>query len=758
MKLMTAEPFFTFNPIPEATPIGHAAGLLEDEHGGQVFLHGTLTFVWDTGDDAARRATAVNLWRIKAASAAQIGAAFGVGEDTIWAWHRALGTQGIGALVNEKRGPKGGSKLTGELITHIHELKATKASNVSIAARVGVSEFSVRRALKLDPATGKTPEPPPIAVTAAGASRHEATAPLQEELPILAQPAARIDERVAVISGELIEALPVFTPAARVPYAGMLLALPALEATGLTSCMEQVYGGLLPGFYGLNTIILETIFRTLAGEPRAEGSTRINPTDFGRILGVDRAPEAKTIRRKHHELAAQGQAPMLLEALGRHHLARHENETAGLGLVLYVDGHVRSYQGEKKTGKQYSTRLKFPVPATMETWVADSQGSPVFMVMAEPSSSLVGELRRLTPTLRTMIGDDRRVLIGFDREGWSPALFHDLADAGFDPLTWRKGETANLAEGLFGKQSHTDAWGNTYAYDQVADTMINLEYGPTKSPVVFPMRQISRIVAAGQQIREATGEDTRQIHLLTSNTELPAAQLLHLISARWRHENYFRYARTHFALDAHDSYQSILDDPGRSVPNPLKAKAKQKRDVLAAKTRALAGIVDAQELELATPEPGETRLITNAMLTDLRMPLVKTELELQAAQAAYQLLPARLPLGEVNPEQQVLETEVKQLLHGLRMSAYNIMMMLVAEIRTNTGYKAARTKAHNLVRQFLKHSGDLDPRHTGYLDVILDPMPTTHETTALAELCELLTDTRTIYPGTDRVLRYRVKP
>lgn len=754
MKLMTAEPFFTFNPIPEATPIGHAAGLLEDEEGGQVFLHGTLTFVWDAGDDAARRATAVNLWRIKVASAAQIGAAFGVGEDTIWTWHRALGTQGIGALVNEKRGPKGGSKLTGELITHIHELKATKASNVSIAAQVGVSEFSVRRALKLDPATGKTPTPTPSAVPA---RIHEATAPRQEQLPLLADPAARTEERVAVTSGELTEALPVFTPAARIPYAGMLLALPALEATGLTACMEQVYGGLLPGFYGLNTTILETIFRTLAGEPRAEGATRINPTDFGRILGLDRGPEVKTIRRKHHELASRGKAPELLEALGRHHLARHESEAVGLGLVLYVDGHVRSYQGTKKTGKQYSTRLKFPVPATMETWVADSHGSPVLMCMAEPSSSLVGELRRLVPTLRAMIGDDRRVLIGFDREGWSPALFHDLTEAGFDPLTWRKGETANLSKELFGKHSHTDAWGNTYAYEQVADTTVNLEYGPTKNPVVFPMRQISRIVAAGQQVREATGEDTRQIHLLTSNTELPAAQLLHLISARWRHENYFRYARTHFALDAHDSYQGILDDPGRSVPNPAKAKAKAKRDVLAVKTRALAGIVDTQELELATPEPGETRLITNAMLTDLRMPLVRAEQELQAAHTAYQELPARLPLGEVSPEQQVLETEVKQLLHGFRMAAYNIMMMLVSEIRTNTSYKAARTKAHHLVRQFLKHSGDLDPRHPGYLDVILDPMPTKHETQALAELCENLSNTRTVYPGTHRILRYRVK-
>ena len=36
----------------------------------------------------------------------------------------------------------------------------------------------------------------------------------------------------------------------------------------------------------------------------------------------------------------------------------------------------------------------------METWVTDSGGDPVFMVITpEPSDSLAGELRRLLPAL-----------------------------------------------------------------------------------------------------------------------------------------------------------------------------------------------------------------------------------------------------------------------------------------------------------------------------------------------------------------------
>ena len=114
--------------------------------------------------------------------------------------------------------------------------------------------------------------------------------------------------------------------------------------------------------------------------------------------------------------------------------------------VLYVDGHVRAYQGTRRIAKTHVPRLKFPAPATVETWVADAAGDPLLVVLAQPAASLAGELRRLIPELRAMIGDERRVLVGFDRGGWSPALFADLDAAGFDTLTWRKGATADIEQ------------------------------------------------------------------------------------------------------------------------------------------------------------------------------------------------------------------------------------------------------------------------------------------------------------------------
>ena len=66
-------------------------------------------------------------------------------------------------------------------------------------------------------------------------------------------------------------------------------------------------------------------------------------------------------------------------------------------------------------------RLKFPGPATEETWVTGSAGDPLLVVMAQPSSSLAAQIRDLLPALRDIAGPGTRPVLCFDRGGWSPA-------------------------------------------------------------------------------------------------------------------------------------------------------------------------------------------------------------------------------------------------------------------------------------------------------------------------------------------------
>src|SRR5665811_651229 len=116
-----------------------------------------------------------------------------------------------------------------------------------------------------------------------------------------------------------------------------------------------------------------------------------------------------------------------------------------------------------------------------ETWVAGGDGGPVLVVMSEPGASLAGELRRLLPELRTAVGDHRRVLVGFDRGGWSPALFAHMAAAGFDVLTWRKGTIADLDAEMFTDVTFTGETGRQYTWT-LADTVVDV---PTDDPVSY---------------------------------------------------------------------------------------------------------------------------------------------------------------------------------------------------------------------------------------------------------------------------------
>ena len=134
-------------------------------------------------------------------------------------------------------------------------------------------------------------------------------------------------------------------------------------------------------------------------------------------------------------------------------------------------------------------------------------------------------------------------------------------------------------------------------------------------------------------------------------------------------------------------------------------------------------------------------------------PLTDAEAALDRAETAHREIPARLPLGELAPGQQVMDTETKLITHAIRMAAFNTATTLAREIRTNTGYTRAAEEAHTITRQALTGSGDIDTTTPGYLTIRLDPLPTARATTAIAELCQQLTTTKTRYPGTDLILR-----
>jgi hypothetical protein len=149
--------------------------------------------------------------------------------------------------------------------------------------------------------------------------------------------AADVAGRLAASVGELDTVTPDFTPALDVPNGGLLCALPAL-LEGVERHLE-----LPKGYYGLDSLLLLLAFMTLGRLASIEALRYSAPGEWGKLLGLDRVPEVRTLRAKIQLLAQEDRPAQWSAALCERWMAAAP-EQAG---VLYIDGHVRVYNGSQ---------------------------------------------------------------------------------------------------------------------------------------------------------------------------------------------------------------------------------------------------------------------------------------------------------------------------------------------------------------------------------------------------------------------------
>ena len=711
---MTSQP-----PLPMA-PTGAkmaAAGVavdIADNGDGAVWLHGSVAWFWAGDDGAARRLAAVQLVETGTARQRDVAAAFGVSEQSVHNWRTASRSAGVAGLVGSKPGPKGAWKVTDEIRDEIVRLRGQGLSQREIGERVGVSTFPVRQVL-----AARTPDTD----TDSGDGSDGG-------LELLARPEPRTGERAAARAGVLTGAPPQICQGAELPSAGALLALPGLAATGLLDIFDELYATGRAAFYDLRALVLTIVFAALLGEPRAEGLTRIDPTDLGRLLGLDRAPVTETIRRRIGELAEAGRSDQLFHALAERHLKVHP-EMAGM---FYLDGHVRAYHGTADLPKAHVARMRISMPATVDSWVCDARGDGVLVWTSPPGASLVGELLDATVEIRGLVGPDARPTIVFDRGGWSPRTFRQLVDDGFDILTYRKGEIVREPASAFRDYTHVDEHGVAHTY-RLADRTVRIAYKDGSRQRFFECRQITRDCGDGHHTT-----------IITTRTDDNPALLAHAMFGRWKEENFFRYMRSRFDLDGLDSYATIADDVDRSVPNPAKKDASRETKRL---KRAVASGQAALDRHRYDNLPA-----LRASVDELEQTLSEVRTQLADHQKTAKAIPARIPLGQLRDAPRLHHGEHKRIIDAIRMACYNAESSLARAVRPH--FARGADEARTLLREALAAPADLHIAD-GRLHVTLNPLSAPRRTRAIAGLCQELTDTETLYPGTDLRLVYTIK-
>ena len=731
--------------------------LLRTEDGHRVVIvAGVVLAQYALKDSMAEAHAMVSLVDQGWADQNDVARVFGCSVRTLRRHQRRFEDGGLAALGHRGGFPRGRIRLAASRRRLIEQLKSQGHSQREIARRMGVSEKSVRKLLRrlgwkpaavLQAEMALEAAPTAAATTSAAlapSASPQAAEPIQGADPNLSafsstatsarsadtNPADRRGDRLLAYLGLLEDAVPLFSSGTNVPRAGVLLALPALVAGGVFECAHTIYGSLGPSFYGLRTSLLTLLLMALWRIKRPEALKEHSPTDLGRVLGLDRAPEVKTLRRKLARLAACQRAAEFGRALAQRRVAQR---AATVGF-LYVDGHVRVYHGEHRLPKAHVARMRLSMPATSDYWVNDKAGDPRFVVTAEANAGLVKMLPGILEQVRVLVGK-RRVTIVFDRGGYSPKLFQQILAAGFDLLTYRKGRYPRIPRKCFRKH-RTRQEGRTITYT-LADQEVRLLKGKLR------LRQVTRLMDNGHETP-----------ILTSRRDLPAAQVAYHMFGRWRQENFFKYLREEYALDALAEHAVEPDDPTREVPNPAWAAADAKlRQAQADLDRLQAeyGLEALVNLEQERPTMRGFKIAKGKLGLKIWSALQRV-MQLEARRAK---LPRRVPVqAAINEPVVKLAPERKHLTNILKMVAYQAESDLFRLVAPH--YRRVQDEGRTLIQSALASAADIEVTDRE-LRVTLAPMSSLHKTKAVAALCQELNQSETLFPGSVLRLRYAIR-
>jgi prepilin-type processing-associated H-X9-DG protein len=525
---------------------------------------------------------------------------------------------------------------------------------------------------------------------------------------------------------------------------GVLLALPALMAVGLLAHAEK-YFQLPRGFYRMETIFLLLAFMALARLKTVEDLRYYAPGEWGKLLGSDRIPEAKTLREKIGILAQEGEPCAWAGELCREWMAM-EPDSAG---ILYVDGHVRVYNGKQtELPRHYVSRQKLCQRATVDYWVNAMDGQPFFMVnkAVDPGllqvleDEIVPRLEREVPNQPKQLALDenpylQRLTLAFDREGYSPAFMKRMREKRIACLSYNKFPGDDWPEEEF--QPHA----------------VKLQAGN-----VIEMKLAERGVFLGKElwvreIRKMT-ESGHQTSILSTDYTNDCGPVSAAMFARWSQENFFGYMRQHYNLDRLADYSTEEISDTTKVVNPqyreLDGEVRKSLGKLNRKRKEFGALMLNDTIE---PDRVEAYQQKKAELQEEIAVLEKT---VEEQKACRKQTPRHVTMGDLPKEERFrrLGTVGKYFIDTIKMIAYRAETAMAGIVREKM---SRHDDARSLLRAIYATEADIVPDEAaGTLTVRLHQLANRSSGVTAQHLCDELNATMTRFPGNNMRLIYEL--
>jgi len=538
----------------------------------------------------------------------------------------------------------------------------------------------------------------------------------------------RVEDRAFAKLRLLEEAEVQFVSGQEVPNAGVLIAMALFSRTKLFDVAQQVYGRLRPAFYGLGHLLRVLCVMAMLRLKRTEHLASVSPPALGRVLGLDRAPEVKTVRRKLGEIAAKGKATVFLATMAD---AWAKEAKDAIGFLL-ADGHVRTYTGKRNIHKAYNTRRRLVEPGITDYWVNDNEGQPLFLITSPVNRSLRDILPELLQEATKHTGG-KNFTIKFDRGGADAKLFRRIRDDGYHFMTYRVKRYRDFPKSRF-RKVEKKVNGRLFKYE-LYDTHINLNgYGRIRCVAVIR-------------------DDGRQTHILTSREDLDAFEVAYEMFGRWRQENFFKYMSEQFALDALVSYGLQDDDEERQITNPKRKPVERRRNKVRQEIKRIEahlGRIENGGSARGNPYPGMT-------VEELRTMLDRKRTYNQRLNAQLNNLPKKVAIKDAEPDQKtvLLEGEQKRFTDEIKIAAYRVETQLLGMLGPH--YARSEQEGRALIRSIMKTTGEFEATDKS-LTVHLRPLSAPRHTHAMAALCEQINQLGLHFPGTKIRLKFAVRP